>query len=62
MTAQIPDTFLYKGERSQLIGLKREGLASPGQFGMEPVMLHTACYRGFYAMYELTDGRSFSGN
>jgi hypothetical protein len=55
MTAQIPDTFLFKGDEYSLIGVKGGDLASPEQFGMEPEMMHTACYRGFYAAYELTE-------
>ena len=56
MTAQILDTFLFKGDEYSLIGMT-EGcvLASPEQFGMEPDEIHTACYRGFYATYELTE-------
>lgn len=30
-------------------------LISPEKFGMEPEMIHTACYRGYYATYELTE-------
>lgn len=55
MTAQISDTFLFKGDGYSLIGMTDGALASPEQFGMEPEMLHTACYRGFYATYELTE-------
>jgi len=55
MTAQISDTFLFKGERYELIGIKGSELSHPEQFGMEPEMMHTACYRGFYATYELSD-------
>ena len=55
MTAQIPDTFIFKGDDYSLIGMTEGNLASPEQFGMETEMLHTACYRGFYATYELTD-------
>lgn len=54
MTAQIPDTFIFNGEEYSLIGMKGGDLISPEQFGMLPGMLHTACYRGFYATYELT--------
>lgn len=56
MTAQIPDTFLFNGEQYSLIGISGGDLVSPDQFGMEPEMLHTACYRGFYTTYELTGG------
>ena len=55
MTAQIINTFIFKGEEYGLIGLNGDKLIHPSQFGMEPVMLHTACYEGFYATYELTD-------
>lgn len=55
MTAQISDTFIFKGEQYSLIGMEGGDLISPEQFGMRPEMLHTACYRGFYATYELTE-------
>lgn len=55
MTAQISDTFLFKGEEYELIGVAGGDLISPEQYGMRPMMMHTACYRGFYATYELTD-------
>lgn len=55
MTAQIPDTFIYQSEEYDLIGMSGGDLAYPQQFGMEPVMIHTACYKGFYATYELTE-------
>ena len=55
MTAQISDTFIFKGDEYSLIGMNGGDLASPEQFGMESEMIHTACYRGFYARYELTE-------
>ena len=55
MTAQIADIFLFKKEEYELIGIKGGDLVDPEQFGMEPEMIHTACYRGFYSIYELTD-------
>lgn len=55
MTAQISDTFLFKGDEYALIGMKGGDLISPKQFGMTPEELHSACYRGFYATYEVTD-------
>ena len=59
MTAQITDTFIYKGDAYQLIGINGRGLINPMQFGMIPAMISTACYRGFYATYELTDKNFF---
>lgn len=55
VTAQISDTFLFQGEEYSLIGLHGGELTTPEQFGMAPEMMHTACYRGYYATYELTD-------
>ena len=54
MTAQISDSFMFEGEEYSLIGMRGGDLASPEQFGMEPKMLNTACYRGFIATYEVT--------
>ena len=59
MTAQIADTILYKGDEYELIGVEGGELATPEQFGMEAEMMHTACYRGYYATYELTDEALF---
>ena len=59
MTSQVSDTFLFKGEEYSLIGMTEGELTSPEQFGMEPAMLSTGCYRGFYATYELTEDAIF---
>ncbi len=45
---------MFWGGKYSLIGMTAGRLATPEQFGMVPAMLHTACYRGFYATYELT--------
>lgn len=55
MTAQISDTLFYKGEQYSIIGLRGDSLVTPEQFGMAPEMMHTACYRGYYSTYELTE-------
>lgn len=55
MTAQISDTFFFKGDEYSLIGMNGGDLASPEQFGMEANMIDTSCYRGFYATYEFTE-------
>jgi len=54
LTAQIPDRVIFRDEEYELIGLAGGELFNPVQFGMEPAMISTACYRGFYATYELT--------
>lgn len=55
MTAQVSDKFVFNGDVYSLIGIIGTSLASPEQFGMKAEMIHTACYRGFYATYELTE-------
>jgi hypothetical protein len=55
MTAQISDRFIYKGQEFSLIGIEGEGLAKPEDFEMKPVAMHTACYRGFFSIYEITE-------
>lgn len=59
MTSQIPDTFIYNGEEYKLIALDGEGLITPQDYGMNPKMLHTACYRGFYSTYDTTNDGLF---
>lgn len=53
MTSQIPDTFIYEGESFELVYLEGGDLIIPQDYGMNPKMLHTACYRGFYSTYEI---------
>ncbi len=55
MTAQVPDTLLYNDKPYDLTGMEGSGLPSPDDFGMQPVMMHTACYRGFYCTYVIRD-------
>ena len=55
MTAQIADRILYIGDIYSIIKVTDGELASPVQFGMEAERMHTACYRGFYSMYVLTE-------
>ena len=57
MTAQISDSFLFRGAVYSLIARKGGELFVPQQFGMEPEALHTACWRGFYCAYEITNDR-----
>ena len=56
MTAQISDEVLWAGKSYSLIGTSGAELFNPEDFGMVPVMIHTACYRGFYATYTISEG------
>ena len=49
----------FREEEYSLIGMTEGSLADPREYGMGPEMMHTACYRGFYATYELTDEALF---
>lgn len=55
MTAQISERIICNKEYDFLIGIKGGNLPTPKSFGMESEMMSTAFYRGFHAMYELTD-------
>jgi hypothetical protein len=55
VTAQIPDHVLVDGDRYSIIGVKGERLLHPTDFGMQCHMMHTACYRGYIADYEVRD-------
>jgi hypothetical protein len=59
MTAQIPDTFIYQGEEYALVGIEGGGLLKPKDFGLQPIMMHTACYRGYYCTYRIAEDGLF---
>lgn len=56
MTSQVTDRVKYKGKNYELIGSSRgELLFNIFKYGLNPTMMHTACYRGFFCEYELTE-------
>ncbi len=55
MTAQITDSFLFKRESYQLIGITGGDLFSSQDFGIEADCMDTSCWRGFYSTYEIID-------
>lgn len=59
MTAQISDTIQYQGKDYELAGINGDGLFDPFEIGIKPVMLSTACYRGFYCRYKVQDAKLF---
>ena len=56
MTAQIEDSFLLDGENFTLKS-NLEKLIHPRNWGIEPTMMHTGCYRGYYATVAIDSGR-----
>jgi hypothetical protein len=59
MTAQIQDSFLFEPAQSPfaVVGVSGEDLFDPKGYGLNPVAMHTACYRGWYATYALRAGQ-----
>ena len=55
MTAQINDTFRHAQEDWNIAASTGGAIFEPGWFGMAPMMIHTACYRGWYARYAIAD-------
>jgi len=61
MTAQMTDTFLLEGKRYSLIGKRGNGLFEPSEHGIATTMMNTACWRGYIAMYSITDALRLDG-
>lgn len=55
MTGQIPDIFRYEGEEYDLVGIDGESLYEPQDFGINPQMASTACWRGYQLIYDCKD-------
>lgn len=51
MTAQIPNTVVFRKMVYDIIGLENGRLFYPEDFGFRPSMIHTACCDGFFARY-----------
>jgi hypothetical protein len=60
MTAQIPDTVVYRGQGNHaLVGISGSGLFDPSEHGLRVGMISTACWRGFLCEYTVEDGQLF---
>ena len=51
MTGQVPDTLLRGRVEWVIAGARGSGLFDPGEHGIRPVMLSTACWHGFICRY-----------
>jgi hypothetical protein len=56
MTAQISDVVVYRGKPHCIAGINGAGLVNPAEHGITPVMISTACWRGFHCTYEVAEG------
>lgn len=56
MTAQFPDTFIYRGEAYDLAGIEGDVLFDPEAYGLHPVGTCSACWRGHIVGYVIAEG------
>jgi hypothetical protein len=58
VTAQIPDQVAFEAGTFSLVGVNGGPLFDPKALGIKPVSMHTGCYRGYVAGYDVDgDGR-----
>lgn len=57
MTYQIKDKVVFLGGEYDLLERKGSPLVHSRDFGMEAVGTHTANHRGYFAKYEIVEGR-----
>jgi hypothetical protein len=57
VTAQVPDQVRWRDRSWTLAGIDGAGLFDPLAVGLRPVMLHTACWRGFICSYAVVGDR-----
>lgn len=57
MTAQISDQFTYQRRNHEVVAIERGELFKPEDHGFQPVMLNTACWRGYYCRYAIPKDR-----
>lgn len=59
MTRQAYDSFSVEGRPYALSAFTGRGIFVPEDFGLEPVMLHTGCGRGFQCSYAVDGGQLY---
>lgn len=59
LTAQIPNTVILKEGKFSITGFTNDGLIRPKNFGINPIMSSTACWRGFTTKYRIDDDLNF---
>ena len=55
MTAQIGDKFNFNGEMHSIVAMSAPLRFNPGKYGIMPESACTACWRGFWCVYNITD-------
>lgn len=62
MTAQITDIYRFRNTDWSMLGISGTGLFEPDQVGIRPTMMSTACYRGYFCTYDVTETGLFLSN
>lgn len=62
MTAQIGDLYKHKNEEYSIVALSAPLSFDPRNYGLEPQPRCTACYRGYWCDYDITDDGLFLEN
>lgn len=57
MAAQVPDQFRYLGQTYEIVAVERNDVFQPEIHGFQPIMLNTACWRGYYSRYAILRDR-----
>ena len=55
MTAQFNDQFHYHDKGFAIAGISAGDLFNPADFGLFPIPASTACWRGYVAVYAISD-------
>ncbi len=55
MTAQIGDSFTYKKDDYTIVAKSKSLDVHPSDFGIYPQPATTACWRGYWCAYDITD-------
>lgn len=62
MTAQIGDTFKFKGEDYSIVAISTPIGFNPQNYGITPELICTACWNGYWCEYEISDTGIFLKN
>lgn len=55
MTAQIPDTYIYHEDEYLFVASEPRFYFDPKTLGIEPESISSACWRGFWCTYEISN-------
>lgn len=62
MTAQIGDIYKRHNDEYSIVALSAPLSFAPKNYGLEPQPSSTACYRGYWCEYDITDDGLFLEN